>query len=90
MSAAVARSEAAATDTIWKAQKAKLPEDLDDDEQVRVHGEHGVSSALRGEAPIRRHRPIPPGRRGVRLVVEIEADHGGVAAEQSMRGRTSG
>ena len=36
---------AAATDTIWKAQKAKLPEDLDDDEQVAI--ETGIANGIR-------------------------------------------
>jgi len=36
---------ATATDTIWKAQKAKLPEDLDDDEQVAI--ETGIANGIR-------------------------------------------
>jgi DNA polymerase-3 subunit delta' len=36
---------AAATDTIWKAQKAKLPEDIDDDEQVAI--ETGIANGIR-------------------------------------------
>ena len=36
---------AAATDSIWKAQKAKLPEDLDDDEQVAI--ETGIANGIR-------------------------------------------
>ena len=36
---------AAATDTIWKAQKVKLPEDLDDDEQVAI--ETGIANGIR-------------------------------------------
>jgi DNA polymerase-3 subunit delta' len=36
---------AAATGTIWKAQKAKLPEDLDDDEAVAV--ETGIANGIR-------------------------------------------
>lgn len=36
---------AAATDTIWKAQKGKLPEDLDDDEQVAI--ETGIANGIR-------------------------------------------
>lgn len=36
---------AAATETIWKAQKEKLPEDLDDDEQVAV--ETGIANGIR-------------------------------------------
>lgn len=35
----------AATDTIWKAQKGKLPEDLDDDEQVAI--ETGIANGIR-------------------------------------------
>ena len=35
----------AATDTIWKTQKAKLPEDLDDDEQVAI--ETGIANGIR-------------------------------------------
>lgn len=36
---------AAATDLIWKTQKAKLPEDLDDDEQVAI--ETGIANGIR-------------------------------------------
>ena len=36
---------AAATDTIWKTQKAKLPEDLDDDEQIAI--ETGIANGIR-------------------------------------------
>jgi DNA polymerase-3 subunit delta' len=36
---------AAATDTIWKTQKEKLPEDLDDDEQVAI--ETGIANGIR-------------------------------------------
>jgi DNA polymerase-3 subunit delta' len=36
---------AAATDTIWKTQKGKLPEDLDDDEQVAI--ETGIANGIR-------------------------------------------
>jgi DNA polymerase III subunit delta' len=36
---------AAATDTIWKTQKPKLPEDLDDDEQVAI--ETGIANGIR-------------------------------------------
>jgi len=36
---------AAATDTIWKTQKSKLPEDLDDDEQVAI--ETGIANGIR-------------------------------------------
>jgi DNA polymerase-3 subunit delta' len=36
---------AAATDTIWKAQKEKLPADLDDDEQVAI--ETGIANGIR-------------------------------------------
>ncbi len=36
---------ATATETIWKAQKAKLPEDLDDDEQVAI--ETGIANGIR-------------------------------------------
>lgn len=35
----------AATDTIWKTQKGKLPEDLDDDEQVAI--ETGIANGIR-------------------------------------------
>lgn len=35
----------AATDTIWKAQKGKLPDDLDDDEQVAI--ETGIANGIR-------------------------------------------
>jgi len=35
----------AATETIWKAQKAKLPEDLEDDEQVAI--ETGIANGVR-------------------------------------------
>jgi DNA polymerase-3 subunit delta' len=35
----------AATDSIWKAQKAKLPEDIDDDEQVAI--ETGIANGIR-------------------------------------------
>jgi len=36
---------AAATETIWKTQKAKLPEDIDDDEQVAI--ETGIANGVR-------------------------------------------
>ena len=36
---------AAATDTIWKTQKAKLPEDIDDDEQIAI--ETGIANGIR-------------------------------------------
>ncbi|MEO6995292.1 MAG: DNA polymerase III subunit gamma/tau, partial [Lacunisphaera sp.] len=36
---------AAATETIWKAQKEKLPEDLDDEEQVAI--ETGIANGIR-------------------------------------------
>ena len=36
---------AAATDTIWKAQKTKLPEDIDDDEQAAI--ETGIANGIR-------------------------------------------
>lgn len=36
---------ASATDTIWQAQKAKLPEDLDDEEQVAI--ETGIANGIR-------------------------------------------
>lgn len=36
---------AAATDTIWKTQKEKLPEDLDDDEQEAI--ETGIANGIR-------------------------------------------
>jgi DNA polymerase-3 subunit delta' len=35
----------AATDTIWKAQKAKLPDELDDDEQAAI--ETGIANGIR-------------------------------------------
>lgn len=35
----------AATETIWKAQKAKLPDDLDDDEQIAI--ETGIANGIR-------------------------------------------
>ncbi len=35
----------AATETIWKTQKGKLPEDLDDDEQVAI--ETGIANGIR-------------------------------------------
>ena len=35
----------AATETIWKTQQAKLPEDLDDDEQIAI--ETGIANGLR-------------------------------------------
>lgn len=35
----------AATDTIWKAQKEKLPEDIDDEEQVAI--ETGIANGIR-------------------------------------------
>ena len=35
----------AATETIWKAQKAKLPEDLDEDEEVAI--ETGIANGIR-------------------------------------------
>jgi DNA polymerase-3 subunit delta' len=36
---------AAATETIWKTQQAKLPEDLDDDEQIAI--ETGIANGIR-------------------------------------------
>ena len=36
---------ASATETIWKAQKAKLPEDLDEDEEVAI--ETGIANGIR-------------------------------------------
>jgi DNA polymerase-3 subunit delta' len=35
----------AATETIWKTQQAKLPEDLDDDEQIAI--ETGIANGIR-------------------------------------------
>ena len=53
---------------------------LHEDQPIRVRLEHRVTRALGGGPPVRSRVAVTPGGRSVRLVVEVRADHGWVAA----------
>ena len=59
---------------------ALLLDALDEDQPVRVGGQHGVAGAGRRRRPVAARVPASPARRAVRLVVQVRADDDGVVA----------